>query len=39
MELIDRRDDRWDNPDLRPADARQVRLFLSLTVAPQPPQK
>jgi hypothetical protein len=39
MELVDRRDERWSNPDLRPSDARQVRVFLSLTVAPQPPQK
>jgi hypothetical protein len=39
MELTERHDDRWSNPDLRPADARQVRVFLSLTVAPQPPPK
>jgi hypothetical protein len=39
MELTDRHDDRWSNPDLRPADARQVRVFLSLTVAPQHPPK
>jgi hypothetical protein len=39
MELTERHDDRWSNPDIRPSDARQVRVFLSLTVAPQPPQK
>ena len=39
MELTDRHDDRWSNPDLRPSDARQVRVFLSLTVAPQHPRK
>jgi hypothetical protein len=39
MELTDRHDDRWSNPDLRPADARQVRVFLAMTVAPQPPRK
>jgi hypothetical protein len=39
MELTERHDDRWDNPDLRPPDARQVRVFLSLTVAPQHPKK
>jgi hypothetical protein len=39
MELAERNNDRWDNPDLRPADARQVRMFLSLSVAPQHPKK
>ncbi len=39
MELTERHDDRWSNLDIRPSDARQVRVFLSLTVAPQLPQK
>jgi predicted ArsR family transcriptional regulator len=39
MELAERHDDRWDDPDLRPAEARQVRMFLSLSVAPRHPKK
>jgi len=39
MEIVDRRDDRWDNPDLRPAGARQVRVFLSMSVVPLRPEK
>ncbi len=38
-ELTDRHGDRWTNPDLRPAAARQVRVFLSMTVAPRHPRK
>ncbi|HEX9336218.1 MAG TPA: helix-turn-helix domain-containing protein [Pseudonocardiaceae bacterium] len=39
MEIVDGRDDRWDNPDLRPAGARQVRVFLSMSVVPLRPEK
>jgi hypothetical protein len=38
-ELTEQHDDRWSEPDLRPSDARQVRVFLSLTVAPRYPPK
>jgi hypothetical protein len=39
MEIVDKHDDRWDNPDLRPEGARQVRVFLSVSVVPERPQK
>jgi predicted ArsR family transcriptional regulator len=39
LEIVDQRDDRWDNPDLRPEGARQVRVFLSMSVVPERPQK
>jgi len=39
MELSDRHDDRWDNPDLRPEGAREVRIFFSLLAAPELPKK
>ena len=37
--LAEQHEERWSNPDLRPSDARQVRVFLSMTVAPQHPPK
>ena len=39
MELAERHDDRWDNPDLRPDGARPVRIFFTMTVAPELPKK
>jgi hypothetical protein len=39
MELFDRYDERWTNPDLRPAAARQVRVFLSSLLVPEIPKK
>lgn len=39
MDLIDRYRDRWDDPDARPDGARQVRFFMSVSVAPERPQK
>jgi hypothetical protein len=38
LELFDRCQDRWTNPDLRPADARQVRLFLSALLVQEHPK-
>ncbi|HEX4722224.1 MAG TPA: helix-turn-helix domain-containing protein [Pseudonocardiaceae bacterium] len=37
-EIIDRHDERWNNPDLRPSDARQVRVFLSTLLVPEIPK-
>jgi Helix-turn-helix domain len=39
LELTARHDDRWANPDQRPSDARQVRVFLSMYLTPPPPPK
>lgn len=38
MAIVDRHDDRWNDPDLRPADARQVRVFLSALLVPENPK-
>jgi hypothetical protein len=39
LELAERHEDRWDDPDLRPADARQVRMFLAVYLPPYEPKK
>ena len=38
MKLIEKHDNRWDDPAARPAGARQVRFCLGQTVAPEHPK-
>jgi hypothetical protein len=38
LELVERTRDRWTNPELRPANARQVRLFMSALLVPEYPK-
>jgi predicted ArsR family transcriptional regulator len=38
IHLMDRVEDRWENPELRPEGARQVRMFAAMFLNPLPPE-